>query len=129
MKRIFVGTIKKCKNLYQYKEYGEERYIGAFATGHIEFGSIYRSVDVIAENAILIKLNSKKYLWFGLLNKEDDNINIDFNIPIKIINTIPSKDNDLFIDEKTLEFYSDIKDSKLNNRKTKLLKKAINYKN
>ena len=55
---IFIGTIKKCKNLYWYEKYGDEHYFGDFQIGHCEIGTIYKYVDILLPKGHHIDRNS-----------------------------------------------------------------------
>lgn len=123
---ILVGTIKKCNNLYRYKEYGEERYIGDFIIGHTKIGSTHKYVDTVCNEAILIKVNEDKYMWLNLLTSFTDEILANLGIPIKVINTFPSTDNDYFVDKNSLRpYFENNKNIKIN---VKILKKSIDNK-
>jgi len=116
---IFVGTIKKCNSLFYYKEYGEERYVGDFIIGHTEIGSIHKYVNIVCDKAILIKVNENKYMWLNLLTTLTDEILVNLGIPVKVINTFPSADNDYFVDKNSLNPYFE------NNEKTKISVKSL----
>ena len=120
-KNIFIGTIKKCKNLYWYEQYGDEQYIGDFIIGQTEIGTIHRYVDIIDEKAILIKVGESKYIWVDLLTNKIEEVLVNLGISINTIGTTPSCDNDLFVDEKTLEPYFKNKNDNLSIKKVKSL--------
>lgn len=119
---IFIGTIKKCNNIYCYEKYGEERYVGDCIIGHTEVGEIHRYVDTITENAILIKVG-KKYIWLDLLTTFTEEFLVNLGIPINAFNTFPSTDNELFVDEESLAPYFENTEDK--NLSVKGLKKEI----
>lgn len=100
--QIYIGTIKKCRNIYLYENHGEKRYIGDFIINHIECGYIDNIVETITDEAILIKTNTNKYVWLNQVESLKDEILLEIGLPNKIINSLPIKDNDLFVDENTL---------------------------
>lgn len=100
--QIYIGTIKKCKNVYLYENHGEKRYIGDFIINHTECGYIDNIVETITDEAILIKTNTNKYVWLNQIESLKDEILLEIGLPNKIINSLPIKDNDLFVDESTL---------------------------
>ena len=99
---IFIGTIKKCKNVYWYEKYGEEHIIGDFQIGHCEVGTIHKYVDTINDHAVLIKVDESKYIWVDLLTNKIEELLVNIGIPINAISTVPLYDGELFVDEKTL---------------------------
>lgn len=123
-KNIFIGTVKKCKNLYCYKQYGDEKYFGDFRIGSTEIGTIHRYTDIIDEKAILIKVNEEKYIWIDLLTKADE-VLVNLGIPINIIKTFPTCDGALFVDKKTLKpYFENNINNNLNIKKIKSLKSS-----
>ena len=100
--QIYIGTIKKCRNIYLYEKHGEKRYIGDFIINHTECGYIDNIVETITDEAILIKTNTNKYVWLNQIESLKDEILLEIGLPNKIINNLPIKDNDLFVDESTL---------------------------
>ena len=121
-KNIFIGTIKKCKNLYWYEKYGDEYYFGDFRIGHCEVGTTHKYVDIIDEKAILIKVGESKYIWDDLLANKIEEILVNLGISMNTIRTIPSYDGDLFVDEKTIKHA--FKDNK-NNLSIKKVKSLV----
>lgn len=120
---VFVGTIKKCNDLYCYKKYGETRYVGDFALRNIEVGQIQHYTDVVDDKAILIKIDEDKYVWLNSVMTIFDELLVDIGIPVNTISTVPSTDNELFVDKKSLVQYFDHSgDKKL---KVKTLKKIV----
>jgi len=104
-KDIFIGTIKKCNNLYCYNEYGEERYVGDFRTRCVESGFIHRYVDIIDEEAMLIKVNDEEYIWVNSTLNFMNELFVNVGIPVKTIGICPTYDNDYFIDKETVVPY------------------------
>ena len=102
-KGVFVGTVKKCKNIYCYENYGEERFVTDFIVGHAKLGETHKYVNVIYENAILIKVSESKYIWVDLLTNKIEELLVNLGISINTIGTAPCYDGDLFIDEKTIQ--------------------------
>lgn len=102
-KNIFIGTIKKCRDLYFYKQYGDEHYFGDYRIGHTEVGTTHKYVDIIDEEAILIKVGESKYIWVDLLANKIEEFLVNLGIHINTIGITPLYDNDLFVDEKTIQ--------------------------
>lgn len=121
---VFVGTIKKCKNIYCYENYGEERFIIDFIVGHTKFGEIHRYADTVYENAILIKVNESKYIWIDLLTNKFEELLVNLGISINTIGTVPSYDGDLFVDQKTIQPLFDVNKGNLSIKKVKTLAKS-----
>ncbi len=118
---IFIGTIKRCKDLESYKKYGEEHFFCDFIICKTEIGLMYRYVDIIDEKAILIKVNETEYIWLDTLTNKFDEFLVNLGIPVKTIYTEPYCNNSLFVDEKTLvPVFKNTNDS-LNVKKVKTL--------
>ena len=118
--QIYIGTIKKCKNVYLYENHGEKRYIGDFIINHTECGYIDNIVETITDEAILIKTNTNKYVWLNQIESLKDEILLEIGLPNKIINSLPIKDNDLFVDESTLiPYFQNEKDKNISIGKLK----------
>lgn len=121
---IYIGTIKKCNSLYCYKKYGEKAYIGDFRINNTEIGQMYDFVDVISDQAILIKVTDNKYIWLNKIQSFGDELRVNLGISPKTISTYPSNDKDLFVDTKTLiPYFENEKDESLN--VNKLRKKVL----
>lgn len=125
-KDVFVGTIKKCKNIYCYENYGEERFVTDFIVGHAKLGETHKYVDVIYENAILIKVSESKYIWVDLLTNKFEELLVNLGISINTIGTVPSYDGDLFVDQKTIQPLFDVNKGNLSIKKAKTLVKSMN---
>lgn len=122
MKRrdILVGTIKKCKDIHNYKKFGETRRMPEFATKSIKFWTTFDYVDTITEQAILIKVSDTKYIWLKALTSIADEILVNLGLPIKVLNTEPSEDGELYIDDKNLiPYYENDIDKNIHIRKLK----------
>ena len=121
---IYIGTIKKCNDVYCYEKYGEERYVGSFKINNTELGEVHKYVDVITDQAILIKVNNEKYIWLNQIETFSDELLVNLGIAKKTINTQPSNDNDLFVEKNTLiPYFKNIENKNLNvaKLKTKIL--------
>lgn len=121
--QVFVGTIKRCNNFYCYEKYGEEKYFADCRVGHTEFGTLSRYVDIIDEQAILIKVAEDEYIYLKSLKNPLEEILVDLKIYNKTITTYPSEDNELFVEEDTLVPYFENKDDK--NIGVKSLKRTL----
>ena len=116
---VYVGTIKKCLNINEYKKYGDKKWTLLLSkeetnTTTAEFGIETPLAIPINEQAILIEKNGSKYefknnvlsklviyldlYWFSILKK-------------------PLFDNDYFYDEKTLIPYYENQPKRINLRK------------
>lgn len=102
-KDVFKGTIKRCKDVESYNKYGGEHYCGDFRIGHTEIGTLHKYVEVIDENAILIKVSEYGYIWLDRVTSKFDELLVNLGIAVNTIGTEPFIDNALFIDETTLE--------------------------
>jgi len=102
---IFVGTIEKCSSAYFYNLYGKERYIGEFIINHREIGSIVSYSKQITDQAILIRVNEDKYIWINHLTNFMDDLLVNLGFSIKVINTSPSCDDELFVVKDSLKPY------------------------
>ena len=120
-KNVFKGTIKKCEDFYSYMKYGEERYVGDFKVGKIEVGTTYKYANIIDEEAILLKMSDKKFVWLDLVNTKAEEILVNLGIACNAISTSPICNNDIFVDEETLEPYFKAEDKKLSVKKIKSL--------
>lgn len=119
-KNIFIGTIKECKNLYWYERCGDEQYVSDFKIGRTQIGTIHKYVDIIDKEAILIRINEKKYIWINLLTKYDEFL-VNVGIGVKTISTFPTSDHQLFVDEQTLKPYFKDENHNLSVKKIKSL--------
>jgi len=125
-KNIFIGTIKRCNDLYFYRKYGDEHYFGDFRMGHCEIGSTHKYVDTINEKAILIKVDKSNYIWVDLITNKIEEVLVNLGISVNTINTIPSYDGDLFVDEKTLEPAFKDNKNRISIKKVKSLAESFN---
>ena len=122
--KIYIGTIKKCRNVYLYEKHGEKRYIGDFSINNMECGYIDNIVEIITEEAILIKLGENKFVWINQIETLKDKLLVNLGITSKIITDSPVIDKDLFIDTKTLIPYFS-KEEEQNISVGKLKKKVL----
>ena len=102
---IYLGTIKKCNNIYCYKKYGEKRVVGDFQLRSVGVGTTYKYVDKVYDNAVLIKINEDEYIWLDFnqyLQKESFN---NFKNTYQYLNTVPITDKELFVDKDSLKPY------------------------
>lgn len=102
---IFIGTVKKCGDIYWYNQFGEERFVGDFKIGSSITGSIHKYVNIIDDKAILIKINEDKYIYFDMITTPIEKILLSLGIPVKVIGTQPFHSNELYVDKKTLKPY------------------------
>ena len=124
-KDIYIGTVKKCTNLYWYEKYGDEHYYGDFRIGSTEVGTVHKYTDVIQEKAILIKVRDK-YIWVDLLTNKLEEILANLGISINALSEAPSFDGDYFVDKKTLEPALENSHERVSVKKAKSLTKTLN---
>ena len=120
-KDIFKGTIKQCKDLNSYNKYGEEHYSGDFRIGHTEIGTIHKYVDVIDNNAILIRVNECEYIWLDNITRKFDELLINLGIAVNTIGIAPYSDGAVFVDKTTLEPVFEDNNANLSVKKVKAL--------
>jgi len=70
----------------------------------------------------LIKVGESKYIWVDLLTNKIEEVLVNLGISINTIGTTPSYDDDLFVDEKTIQPV--LKDNK-NNLSVKKVKSLV----
>ena len=102
---VYVGTIKKCLNLEEYKLNGDETFITETQHSTIEIGLVECNTTIINKQAILIKNKTNNYYEFKLTNTLLDNINIILGLSKNVISNKPKQNDDIFVDESTLVPY------------------------
>ena len=118
---VFVGTVKKCEDLYNYKKYGDEHYAAEFIVGKTEIGTIHKYVDVIDEEAVLVKIEDENYVCIDMINNKIDEFLLNLGMSDKTINTIPTKEKRLFVDKDTIEPYFKNQNKNVSVKKIKLI--------
>lgn len=114
---IYIGTIKKCNDWYNYTTRGEK-----YVTDNKQFNT----VEVIENNAVLIKIGETEFIPLKSLNTFVDDILIDLGKKIAVIYIEPEFNNNLFVDKETIvPYYSNNLEEKI---KIKTLRKDINNK-
>lgn len=120
---VYVGTIKKCDDFYNYEKYGEKKEYYELIVGSIRFGEVRQYVTKVDEQAILIKVNDDQYVWIKSLTNFVDEVLVDLGIAINTIKTFPTEDDELFVDRSTLvPYFENFRDQKL---KVKKLKREV----
>jgi len=120
---VFIGTVKKCNNIYWYERRGEKYFEEEFIIGHTHCGRIREYVDVISDKAILVKVSEDEYVYLDLVESLIDKILINLSIAPHIIKTKPHSNYDYFVDKSTLEPY--FKENINDNINIKTLKKSF----
>lgn len=118
---IFIGTIKLCKNFNKYKVYGDispDCIIGTLTT-RIEVGGT-PNVDIICSDAVLIKVDEDKYVWFKTNDSIAEEILFNLGLYGKVLTICPSYDEMLYVEKGTLKsYYENPNDEKISSRKLK----------
>ena len=120
-KDIFIGTIKKCTNLYGYENYGDEHFVPEFQICSTIHGSLRKYVEKIDEKAILIKVDDNNYVWLESINSKIDEFLINRGFAMNTIGVSPVSNNSLFVDKETLKPYFDKEIDNLKVKDVKLL--------
>lgn len=114
---IYVGVVKKCLDVKNYKKYGENYFIKEFKTKSMTIGQELPTVSVYNDEAILIKTSNGYvdiYNVDGLFAEK----RIEKNKCIMPIE--PSYDGQLFVDESSLlPYYLDKTNKKIHVKKIK----------
>ena len=121
---VYIGTVKKCKNIYWYERRGEKYFEGDFRIGHTTFGRMRSYVDIETDEAILIKISEGRYIWFDLVDSIKDRILLNLGIAVNVIGNKPHFDNEYYVDETTLKSY--FKENTNEDISVKVLKKELN---
>lgn len=126
-KDIYIGTIKKCGDIYWYEKYGEERFSPDCVIGSTTFGRIKKYAEPVCDNAILIKVDDKTFIWIDMINSKLDEFLISLGIAVKTIKTYPTSSYSLYVDENSLKPYFNCE---INNLRTNQVKElSLNLKN
>jgi len=120
---IYIGTVKKCKNVNKYNIVGEYEFIDDFIICSAHLGRMEYYVDIVSDKAILIKVNEDEYVFLDLVNTLKEKILLDLGIAVNVIKTKPYSNYDYFVDESTLKPY--FKGNINEDIKVKTLKKTI----
>lgn len=114
---VYVGTIKKCLDVKNFKKDGKSTFIPDCEIGSITLGFSKPNVKTINEQAILIKNQFGHFYNYRLNNGFIDNLKIILDDSHSIIRSNPNHDNELFYDEESLVPYYDEQPKKLSFRK------------
>ena len=123
MKRedIFIGKIKKCRNVYQYKQYGDSRYVPDFSINKTEFGTIENYAYVVRDVAVLIKATENKYIWLNTLTSFIDEVKVNLGIEVNALNCEPTQDGELFVDiDSLVPYYEDELDKNISVKRLRM---------
>lgn len=110
MKRedIFIGRIKKCRNVYLYKQYGDSRYVPDFSINKTEFGTIENYAYEVDSCAILIKATENQFIWLNSLTSFFDEAKVNLGFSVNALETLPTQDGELFVDiDSLVPYYED----------------------
>lgn len=118
---VFIGTIKQCKNLEKYQQYGDNHYVKECNFDDITYGVMEEYTSTLTNQAILIKYDENRFVWLNSLVSKADEVFVSCGIPIKIIGTKPNNDNELFVDtrSKLIPYYDNLRTQKTNIAKLK----------
>lgn len=120
---VYIGTIKKCLDIKNYKKDGESTFIPEFQIGtsttSITMGTAKPNVKTINNQAILIENEYGHFYNYELSNGVIDNLKIILDDSSNIINSTPNYNDELFYDEKSLVPYYEEQPKKLSFRKLK----------
>lgn len=121
---IYVGTIKRCIDIENYKKFGEEYSIPEVKISSMELGILMPTIDIVSEGVVLVK-TSKGYIKlrdiYGLfVDNRLDKGKIKRVLPIE-----PVENFDLYVDEESLKpYYTEALEEKI---KVKNLKDEVLY--
>lgn len=120
---VYIGTIKKCLDIKNYKKDGESTFIPEFEIGtsttSITMGTAKPNAKTINEQAILIENQYGHFYNYKLNNSFIDNLKIILDDNRNIIKSIPTKDNEIFYNKESLVPYYSEQPKKLSFRKLK----------
>ena len=107
MKRedIYIGKIKKCRNLEGYKLYGDSRYVYDFSINKTEFGYIENNAYVVDDCAVLIRVSEYSFIWLKSITSFVDEVKVNLGFDFDTIGIRPTKDNSIFVDYDSLVPY------------------------
>ena len=69
---VYLGTIKKCTDIYNYNRRGEIWLEGQWRIGSITESFIHQYAYIVEEKAILIKISDDKFIWIDMVNNVKD---------------------------------------------------------
>lgn len=123
-KDIYYGTLKQCKDIYNYKKFGEERYCPDFTIGglkksnRIEMGTLVKYVDEVYRNTVLIKVSDHRFIILKNINNKKDEMLVNLGISAKTVSDFPIENDDIYVDTNTLvPYYNDLENQ---NKKVKV---------
>ena len=101
---VFVGTIKKCGDIYWHEQYGDKRDADDFIVGHAKITTVREYADTVTTSAVLIRVNDDAYMWLDALSFID-RFMVDRGYATKVLKTKPSFSGEYFVDKKSLVPY------------------------
>lgn len=110
MKRedIYIGKVKKCRNVYNYTRYGDSRYVPDFRINKTEFGTIENYAYEVDSCAVLIKATANQFIWLKSVTSFLDEAKVNLGFSVNTLATLPTQDGELFVDSDSLvQYYSD----------------------
>lgn len=114
---VYVGTVKRCLDLENYKKDGDSTFIPDCEFGSIQMGFAKPNTETINNQAILIQKNNHFY-EFKITNTFFDNFKIIFDLG-NCMWSKPYNNGDLFCVKETLTPYYEEQPKKLSFRKLK----------
>ena len=121
---IYLGTIKKCIDAYSFERFGEVRYVGNFYTKKYSDGVKEKYARVEQNNALLLKGKNDNYININDINSLKDFILFKLGKSHKIMKIAPHKDDELFVDKRSLRHYFN-NNNRYEKVKFKTLKKEL----
>lgn len=115
--KVYVGTIKECLDVNNYKRNGDSTFIPEMECGNIQMGFSKSNTKEINNQAILIKTKTDNVYEFKLTNTFLDNLKILFDLGTYSISKEPDFNGEIFYVEKTLTPYYEEQPKKLTLRK------------
>ena len=120
-KDIFIGKVKKCNNVYGYKQYGDSRYVADFRINKTEFGYVENNAYVVDEVAVLIRATDDKYVWLKTVCGLIDEVKVNLGFEVSSLSVTPTRDGELFVDSSSLiQYYEEDLDKTLSVKRLRL---------
>lgn len=90
---VYMGTVKKCLNVYNYNRFGDTRFVPMCRINSMVEGSIASYTEIVSNSQILVKQSDELYAYYDESNK------------MNVLSTKPYVDGDYFVDSDTLVPY------------------------
>ena len=127
-KEVYLGTIKKCHDVYWYSMYGDSRFIPDFDSAYLGDGMVKVYAEDVNKNAVLVRVSKNQYISLDMINSNLEEIMVDLGISNLSIYNFPSYNGCLFVDETTLSpFFQHVSEDEINVKTLKRLVKDDYY--